>query len=289
MNDPILVTGASGNVGGAVVDALTAARVPVRVAGTDVASLGRRHPGLPAVRLDLHDPATFAPALDGAAGLFLIRPPAIATVGPTLNALLDVAAQRRVGHVVFSSVAGADTNRAVPHHRVEAHLRASTLPWTILRPGFFAQNLADAYREDIRRDDRIYLPAGLGRAAFIDAVDIGAAAAAVFAHPAAHRGAGYVLTGGAALDFHEVAAILSRDLGRTIRYEPASAARYLRHVRRQGAPWARAVVQTLLHVGLRSGQAEAVDPTLPRLLGRPPRSLQEYIHEHRATWAPADA
>lgn len=286
---PILVTGASGNLGGAVVRALTSLGMPIRLAGTSPTSLQRRYPDAEAVRLDFHDPATFAPALEGAGGVFLVRPPAIATVGPTLNAMLDVAERSRVGHVVFSSVAGAEQNRAVPHHRVESHLRASSLSWTILRPGFFAQNLADAYRDDIRDDDRLYLPAGLGEVAFIDTRDVGAAAAAVFAETAVHRGAGYLLTGPARMSFHEVASVLGRELDRTITYEPASAVAYLRHVHRQGRSWTQAAVQTMLHLGVRRGQAELVDPTLAQLLGRAPRTLEQYIREHRARWARQDA
>jgi len=274
------VVGASGNVGGAVVRSLRVAGLPVRAAGTNVTALERRYPGGEAVRLDFHDPATFAPALDGAGGLFLLRPPAITRVGPTLNALLDVALQCGIDHVVFSSVSGADTNRVVPHHRVETHLHASPLSWTILRPGFFAQNLADAYRTDIVADARIFLPAGRGRVAFVDVRDVGDVSAAVFADPVAHRGTGYTLTGGQALDFDEVAAILTRELGRPIRYEAATVLAYLRHLREQGLPVPLILVQTILHAGLRRGQAETVDPTLARLLGNAPRTLAEYVHDH---------
>lgn len=287
MTGTVLVTGAGGNVGGAVVRSLLGRGTAVRAAGTDPRRLARLHPEAAAVHLDLHDPATFGPAVAGAHALFLVRPPAIATVGPTLNALVDAAVAAGVAHVVFSSVTGADTNRVVPHHRVETHLRSSGAGWTILRPGFFAQNLADAYRTDIVGDSRILLPAGTGRAAFIDVRDLGDVAAAVLADPAAHRGAGYTLTGPQALDFRGVAAILTRELGRPVRYEPTSAVRYVRHVHAQGRPWAQAVVQTVLHTGLRRGQAETVDPTLERLLGRPGRTLAQYVHDHRDLWAPA--
>ncbi|RHA43707.1 SDR family NAD(P)-dependent oxidoreductase [Cellulomonas rhizosphaerae] len=281
----MLVVGASGNIGGAVVSALTRAGLAARAAGTHPTALENRYPGVEVARLDLLDPTTFAPALDGAAGMFLVRPPAIAKVGPTLNALLGVAERLQVGHVVFSSVTGADTNRVVPHHRVEERLRESALSWTILRPGFFSQNLADAYRSDIVNDDRILLPSGEGRAAFIDTRDIGDVAALVFAAPDAHRSAGYVLTGPQALNFDDVAALLTSELGRPIRYEPTSALPYLRHVHAQGRPWVQAIVQTVLHTGLRRGQAENVDPTLERLLGRPGRTLAQYVHDNRELWA----
>ena len=285
MNRPVMVTGAGGNVGGAVVRSLMAAGIPVRAAGTNVRALERTFPGVDVAHLDFHAPSTFGPALHGVGGLFLMRPPPIVTVGPTLNALVDVAEQVGVDHLVFSSVTGADTNRVVPHHRVETHLRASSLSWTILRPGFFAQNLADAYRFDIVRDDRIFLPAGQGLAAFIDVRDLGDVVATVFANPAAHRSAGYALTGSVAVDFQEVALVLTRELGRPIRYQPANVLTYMRHLKGQGLPAPQVLVQTILHTGLRRGQASRVDPTLAALLGHPPRTLQQYVHDHRTTWS----
>ncbi len=285
MNRPVMVTGAGGNVGGAVVRSLIAAGIPVRAAGTNVRALERSFPGVDVAHLDFHTPSTFGPALHGVGGLFLMRPPPIAKVGPTLNALVDVAKQTGVDHVVFSSVTGADTNRVVPHHRVETHLRASGLSWTILRPGFFAQNLADAYRFDIVRDDRIFLPAGQGRAAFIDVRDLGDVVATVFADPAAHRSTGYTLTGSLAVDFQEVAVVLTRELGRPIRYQPANVLTYMRHLKGQGLPAPQVLVQTILHTGLRRGQASRVDPTLAALLGHPPRTLQQYVHDHRTIWS----
>ena len=285
MSLPILVTGATGNLGGGTARSLLAAGLPVRVAGTDVDRLRALHPDAEPVHLNFLEPGTFADAVAGTAGLFLVRPPAVSRVGPTLNALIDTAVRSGTGHVVFASVTGADTNRIVPHHRVEKHLRSCGLPWTILRPGFFAQNLADAYCSDIRDDGRIYLPAGRGRAAFVDTRDVGDAVAAVFAEPRAHVGAGYTLTGPQALDFNAVAALLTEVLDRPIRYQPASILGYLNHLRRQ-LPIAQCLVQTVLHTGLRHGQAELVDPTLGRLLGRAPRTLRQYVCDHRESWAP---
>jgi uncharacterized protein YbjT (DUF2867 family) len=283
VSGPVLVVGASGNVGAATVRALTGRGIAVRCGATDPARFVPV-PGAEPVELDLFRPDTFGPAVDGACGLFLLRPPPVSRVGPTLNALTDAAVAAGVEHVVFSSVAGADTNRVVPHHRVETHLRQYAPSWTILRPGFFAQNLTDAYRRDIVEDDRIYLPAGTGRVAFIDTRDIGDVAGAVFADPGPHRGKGYTLTGPEAVTFDEVTQILSVAVGRAISYQPATVLGYARHLRQQGLPLAQVAVQTVLHTGLRRGDAEAVDPTLPRLLGRPARTIEEYVREHAASW-----
>jgi uncharacterized protein YbjT (DUF2867 family) len=273
----ILVTGATGNVGRAVVSALRDAGVSARP--------GVRDPGSDpeAVVLDLHRPETFAPALVGVRALFLLRPPAISDVRRTLNPLIDAAHAAGVRRVVFLSVIGADTRGYIPHAKVEAHLRRGPCEWTFLRAGFFAQNLGDAYRADIREHDELFVPAGDGRAAFVDARDLAEVAARALVEDG-HAGRAYTLTGPQALGFAEVAAMLSAELGRHIRYTRPGALRYVLRLRRRGLPRMQAIVQMLLHVGLRFGQAEAIDPTLAALLGRPPRTLAQYIKDLRALW-----
>ena len=164
---------------------------------------------------------------------FCSAAPAVGNVKTTLNPFVDAARAQGVGHVVFLSVAGAESNPILPHHAVEAHLAARSDDWTVLRPGFFAQNLGDAYRRDVVEDDRLYVPAGNGRVAFVDVRDVGEVAAAA--------------------------------LGRTIRYERSSIAGYALHLRRRGMPAAQVAVQTILHIGLRFGQAEKVDSSLAAL------------------------
>jgi uncharacterized protein YbjT (DUF2867 family) len=281
----ILVVGATGNLGRAVTLGLAARGIATRAGDIDPA----RAAALPqggAVHLDLTDPATFGPALAGMRRVFLLRPPAIARVGPTVNRFLDAAVDGGVEHVVFSSVAGADANRIVPHHRIERHLVASGLDWTILRPGFFAQNLAGPYRTDIRRGS-LTVPAAEGRVAFLDVRDLGEVAADILVEPARHRGRAYTLTGPEAITFTEVAALLTTELGRLVTYRPATVLGYLRHLGGQQLPLPQRLVQTLLHLGLRRGDAAEVDPTLRQLLGRPPRRMADYVHDHRHLWSPA--
>ncbi len=275
----VLVTGATGNVGRAVCRELLSHGCPVRAGVTDVTA-AHLPDGAQAVRLDFTDATTFSPALQGYRALFLLRPPAIARVGPTLNRLIDTASAVGVEHITFLSVAGADTNRIVPHHRVEQRLqRPGPFTWTILRPGFFAQNITGAYRDDIRKGG-IIVPAGDGRVAFVDARDLGAVAALTLVDPSPHAGRGYHLTGSRAWGFGEVAALLSEVLGRKVSYEPASAAGYMRHLHRSGMPAAQIAVQTVLHVGLRRGDAETITDTLPALIGREAIGLERFATDY---------
>jgi len=275
-----LVTGATGNAGREVVGALRAAGVPLRAAVREPADEEGE-----AVAFDFRDPATWRTAARGCDRLFLLRPPAIADVKQTLNPFVDVAREEGIDHVVFLSVAGAGDNRFIPHHAVEQHLAERSAAWTSLRVGFFAQNLQDAYLDDIRDRDRLYVPVDDGEAAFVDLRDVAEVVAEVLRDPRPHAASAYHLTGRAALSFDEVAALLTEASGRAIAYEPASVLGYARHVRRAGRPWGAAVVQTALHWLLRRGQGAAVDPTLEALLGRPPRTMRDYVFDHAHLWS----
>ncbi|MEO5731027.1 MAG: NAD(P)H-binding protein, partial [Byssovorax sp.] len=173
MRPRVLVTGASGNVGREVVRALRARGVAVRAAASSSAPREALGDDVETVKLDLRDPGTFAGAVQGCSALFLLRPPAIADTKRTLNPFIDAARAGGIGPVVFLSVAGAEKNKIVPHHAVEAHLIARGGDFTLLRPGFFAQNFGDAYRRDLAEDDRIFVPAGDGLVTFVDARDLG--------------------------------------------------------------------------------------------------------------------
>jgi uncharacterized protein YbjT (DUF2867 family) len=286
----ILVTGASGNVGRAIVDALARDSVLEAVAAVTHPQDYRRRPAdhhsqAPyAVRLDFHDASTFRPALVGIDTVFLMRPPAISNVGNTLNRFVSAAALMQVRHLVFLSVQGADTNRIIPHHRVEMQLRKTDIEHTILRPGFFANNFGDAYRDDIRSDKRLFVPAGAGKVAFIDARDIADVFVGIARDPGAHRAKGYTLTGSHAYSFADAAASLSRVLGYPIHYEPASLWAYCKHLRARKMPLAQILVQTILHANLRDGAGAVVDPNMQQLLGRASRTLEQYLTDYAYLW-----
>lgn len=280
-----VVTGAAGHVGSAVADALLARREPVRVADIDPNRLQQRFGAeVEATKLDFFDPDSFEPVVSGARSVFLLRPPPISRVSNTINPFIDVAREQGVEHVVFSSVAGAESNSIVPHHRIEQHLFESGLDWTVLRPGFFAQNLESAYRTDIVEEDRIYVPANDGLVSFIDARDIGEIAALAMAEEG-HRGQAYHLTGGEAIDFDQVCEVLTRQLGRNIRYEAAGVLPYFFHLNQQGLKVPHALVQTILHAGLRRGDGAPVTDVVERLLGRPPRSIKQYVADRAGLFA----
>ncbi len=281
----VLVTAASGNVGREVARECSEQGFTVRVADRDRSRLGQRFPQTEAVALDFFDPGTWKPALEGCQFVFLVRPPPVGNMRATLNPFIDLAYVSGVEHVVFLSVSGADKMKWIPHRKVELHLETTGRRWTLLRVGFFAQNLQDAYRRDILEEGRLYVPAGEGKVAFVDVSDVAAVAARVFREPPRFEAKTLTLTGPVALTFEAVAGTLTHVLGRPVRYQAASALGYAAHLRRaRGLPWMQVIVQTILHLGLRKGNAELVDPTLQELLGRAPHTMLEYVTRAAAIW-----
>lgn len=280
----ILVTGATGNVGREVLASLTRAGLPVTAAVRHPRTWGCSTPEIPAVALDFRDPRTWETALAAHDGVFLVRPPAIADVKRTLIPFIDRAYTSGIQHIVFLSVAGVDRNGFVPHAKVEAHLASRGDAYTSLRPGFFAQNLQDAYVDDILEENRIVLPAGHAPVNWIDVRDVADVAARVFAEPARHRGKGYALTGPGPVRWEHVTGLLSEVTGRTIRYDAVSIPAYVLHLRRRKRPFGAIAVQTLLHALLRFGHGAKLDPTLEELLGRPGRSIETHIRDHAHVW-----
>ena len=285
MPNKILVTGAGGNVGREVIKELSDRGRPF-VAAVRNETDGRREWGRPTatVRFDFADPATYAAAFDGIGQLFLVRPPAISDVQRYLFPVIDFARSAGVEQIVFLSLLGV--NRRVPHYQVEKKIEASGIPYTFLRPSYFMQNLNTAYREGIRDQGEIFLPAGRGKMSFIDVRDIGAVAARVLTEPG-HLGQRYTLTGSQALDYFQVARILTRVLGREIRYANPTPRQYEARMRQQQMPEALIQVMLGLYFTIRWGFGAKRTRDVQRLLGRPPLTLDQFVEDYSSQWQPA--
>jgi uncharacterized protein YbjT (DUF2867 family) len=281
---PVFVTGATGNVGREVVRALQTRGIPVRLGVREMQSV-LAVPGVEAVRFDFEDPSTHSVAMSGARACFLMRPTHIARVQNTLVRAVQAAEYAGLTQCVFLSVEGAERQPWLPHRKVEKALEDSSLQWTFLRPNHFMQNLAGPYRAAIIAG-HLRLPAGDGAVSFVDCADLGDVAALAFADPETHAGRAYALTGPEAVDFRQIASLLSDALGRDIVYEPVGPATYFRELRRGGAPRTFAAILTGLHLGIRRGTPARIDPTLAEILPQPPRTVAEFIADHREAWQP---
>ena len=216
----ILVTGATGNVGSAVIANLAAIGVEVRALVRDESKAqGLVDTGVEVVFGDLDRPETLDSAFRGVDRVFLLTP-----LGPNAatQARNAITAAKRVDspYVVRLSAIKAATDSPTrigrQHAESEAELKASGLPYSIIRPHFYIQNMLMA-AGSIASDSAVYMPLKDGHLGMIDIRDVGEVAAKVLTSNG-HEGKTYTLTGPASISFHDVADGISKAVGRVVQY-----------------------------------------------------------------------
>jgi uncharacterized protein YbjT (DUF2867 family) len=315
----VLVTGATGNVGLETALRLISEGVPVRALlrspergrekiltalrdtprFTGRVSMSRAGELLECIAFDfLHDPPE-AELFDGVSRVFLMRPPDIGDVRRYMFPFLTAARAAGAEHVVLLSLLGAEKLFFIPHRKLEKEIQRLGFRYHFLRAGFFMQNLDTVFDRFIREQDELPVPAGRGRTSFVDARDIGEAAARLLTGTAGTGGNGGntggkggsggrsgapELTGGEAFDYRQVAEILGEELGRTIRYPAPGLREFHRRVLAAGWDPGFAKIAGRLYFTVRFGMAARITGRLEEILGRPPRSLREYIRDYRPVW-----
>lgn len=273
----ILVVGAHGTVGSTLVPLLAAA-------GHDVLRATSRAPSAPDhVALDLVSGRGRDTAFAGVDAAFLLAPPGHVNQHELLNPLVDAARAQGVRKVVLMSAMGANADESTPLRRAERHLEASGLAWNVIRPNWFMQNFHTFWLQGIREHDAILLPTGRARGSFIDARDIAAVAAVLLTH-GDFDNREFDLTGAEALDHDEVAAVLSRELGRTIRYEEITPAAMRGALLGAGLPADYAEFLLVILGYFKAGYAERTTDAVQAITGQAPRRLAAYVHDHRSAW-----
>jgi uncharacterized protein YbjT (DUF2867 family) len=282
----ILVVGATGTVGREVVRRLsTAGARPLALMHT-----GRTGP-VPSdrsdrVSADLNRPATVEAALDGIDRLFLLTRQTSQQLEQE-QTVIAAAARAGVGRVVKLSVFRADERSplqiARQHWQAERVLQDSGLQHTVIRPVFFMQNLFGMVR-----DGTVATAAQDGRVAMIDARDIAAAAVtALITVPAAGRV--YTLTGPEAVSFDQVAEVLGRQAGRTLRHVQVPAEAVFERLRAAGAEAWFAADMAALHRMLADGYEDVVTDDVTALTGGPATPLARFATDFTVRFAPNPA
>jgi uncharacterized protein YbjT (DUF2867 family) len=288
----ILVTGATGNIGGRVLRVLAAQGSPCAAFVRDTDKAGRLVPEeVPVISGDFADPLSLRAALDGIDAVLLCSGNDPRQVDYERNVIDAVAATRRCPIVKISSIGAQPGSAAVFvdwHGRSETYLAAAGLPATVLRANFFMTNLLAA-ADSVSHGGPLAAPAGDARIAMVDPDDIAACAVTALTQPG-YEDRTYELTGAEALTYPEVAATLSEVLGRPVAFVDAPPAAVRRQLVASGMPVWFADGFLTLFAELRHGIAADVTSTVGELTGRPARSLREFLDAHRLVFdAPTTA
>lgn len=281
----VLVTGATGTIGRAVVKILSqhddvavqaATRYPDRLR----ADAGTRQ--LTPIAFDWDAP--HAAAGIAAGGTMLVLPPAARHPLPATTRLLDSAVASGVQHVVFLSTLGADFVPGFAFGRWalagEQAVAAAGLPYTVLRPNSYMTNFLTMSRPG--RDGALRLPWSDGACSFVDPRDVAAAAAQVLLEPHGHDSESYELTGPEALNVHAVAAVLRATTGTGIHYVDTPPATFGDALSSSGMPQPMVTAFLELHSVMASGKRAPVTSHVQQVTGRPPRSFAAFAAEHAA-------
>ena len=278
----VLVVGGSGTVGRGVVEGLAARGIAVRAATRDPSGWSGPSGAEPAA-LELRDPSTFGPALEGVDAVFQLSPAGEADQLGLLAPFVEAAAPR-VRKIVTMTAQGVDASEDIPLRQLELAVERSGAQWAHLRPTWFAQNFNTYWHPPIAARGIIPVPAGTARTAFIDARDISNSAVAVLTTDDHDRRV-WELTGPEALTYAEAAAILTEVTGREIRYVDVDEERFASDLRGAGLSADYAQLLVMLFAGVRAGVAAKTTGAVQTLTGARPRTLRQYATDHRASFS----
>lgn len=273
MSPHTLVTGATGQLGRLVLAELARRTDPGAVAAL------ARHPaadlGVPVRQGDYTRPDTLDAALVGIERLLLISSNAVGARTAQHANVLEAARRAGVRLVVYTSLLRADTSPldlGVEHRETEALLRASGLPWVILRNGWYTENFTGGLDAALAAG-AVIGSSGSGRIAAAARADYAAAAAAVLAAGAFHAGQTYELAGDTPFTMADFAAALTRASGRAIAYHDLPQDDYAAVLVGAGLPPAFAALLAQSSAASARGALDSDSHDLRRLIGRPTTPL----------------
>jgi uncharacterized protein YbjT (DUF2867 family) len=282
----VLVTGATGTIGSALVPLLTARGVKVSALVRDPSRAESIHGDNVSIQAgDFADPASLRAAVEGVDSVFL----ACGNVPDQVAyecAAIDEAARAGVRRIVKLSARGAAADAPVVywrwHRQIERHLAASRIPAVVLRPSFLMTNFLGA-ADQVRDRGMLFAPAALAKISMIHPADV-AEVAAVTLTSEDHSGQTYVLTGPEAISYAQVAAQLSDATGQSVGYAnipPEAAGPALMQA---GLPQFAAEAFMAVFAALRQGAQATTTDTMHALTGRAPRSFADFAREYASAF-----
>jgi uncharacterized protein YbjT (DUF2867 family) len=279
----ILITGASGSVGRSVLEEVRKMGKPFKAMYRDEADGKKAPAGTATVVADFADKNNLKQALQGVDTVFLVCSPIPQLVELESN-VIEACKENGVRHVVLNSALGAgDYGKSFPswHRKVEDKLKASGLQYTILRPNGFMQNIVTYNAPSIRAQGAFYAAMGNAKTSLIDVRDIAAVIAKILAAPAAHAGKTYELNGPEALSNAEVAEKISRATGRPVQFVDIPEETQRKSMLDLGMPEWQVTALLELQQYYKAGKAADVTDVLPKLLGRAPTTLDQFLSEFK--------
>jgi NAD(P)H dehydrogenase (quinone) len=295
MTQTLLVTGASGKLGRSVVNhLLDTFKVPAeRIIATtrSPASLGDLAArGVTVRQADFDDAASMAKAFKGADRLLIISTDELAIQGKRREqqvAAVAAASKAGVAHLLYTSLPNTEPGSAVlfapDHYDTEQAIKASGIPYTIFRDGWYDENLFMSAPQ-VLASGHWYSSAGEGRISYCARDDMAAAIAGGLASGASESTT-YTLTGPQAYTTTEVAALISQVTGKPIEVIQLSDEALTEGMKAAGLPEPIARLLVSFDAATRAGDLGMVTDSVEKLSGRKPIALKQFLEANKAALA----
>ena len=281
MAGKILVTGATGNIGGGIVRLLKEKNADF-IAGRGSRSVD----GVDSVSLDFADTQSLEAAMQGISTLFMVlaNHPDMLTWGKNV---IDTAKKCGIKHIVRSGGSLADSDSSIGVRKVLAetdrYLKESGIDYTITAPNFFMQNFINFHGEDYK-NGAIYLSAGDGKVAWVDVRDIAAVNAEVLINPEKYRNQTLLVTGAKALSYSEAVAVMNDVLGKDVKYAAVSDEDAINAM--TGMEFPKFLIDLMIDLNryIREGVAEKTAAIVKDVTGNDAISCEQFVQDNKEAW-----
>lgn len=277
-----VITGATGSLGRLVVEALLDQNVPagqIVATGRDlakIADLAER--GVQVRPVDYNDPQSLRQAFRGAEKVLLISGSEVGQRIEQHRNAINAAQEAGAALIAYTSVANADNTGmqlAAEHQATEEVLRASGVPFTLLRNGWYLENYTGQLAVHLQHG-AVLGSAGEGKVSAAARADYAQAAAAVLLKEG-QAGKVYELGGDQAFTLNDLAEEITAVTGQPVRYQDLPAEQYAKVLQDAGLPEAYAAILADSDLGIARGDLLVTGSDLSSLIGRPTTPLREAV------------
>ena len=283
----VLITGATGQVGGKTIDFLLANKeieIVAAVRSKEKAEAFTKR-GIATVILDFDDYSTHLPAFEGIDRMLMVTGYTVEMLRQS-KVLLDNAKKAGINHIVHLGACGPDdatVGHWVWHQLVERYIEWGGFSFTHLRPQDFMQNLLSYGNEKATQGGVLNAYVDDARLSWVDVDNVAEVAAVALSHPELHNGKTYRL-GYDAKTFDEIAALMTSIIGKPFRYEPLSPEIFLQKMQDAGAEMAYMQCVYEHWKAHANGEIPGASDTFDNffeITGKQPTKWVDFIEKHR--------
>jgi NAD(P)H dehydrogenase (quinone) len=282
----ILITGATGNLGGSVVSELIekTGNHNVSVLVRDLSKAGKlKDKGVKLVQGDYNDYNSLVRAFKGVDKLYFVSGSDVVNRGAQHENIVKAAKEAKVGHIIYTSFQRKTDDETSPiafvasaHILAEKLIRESGLTYTIMKHALYAEVLPGFMGDQVLNTGVIFLPAGNGKTSFASRRDMASAGVAVLTGKG-HENKTYEISVDKSYSMSDVAGLLSELSGKQIRYAAPDVQTFSAALTKAGVPQEGILAMVTFCTAIAQGEFDFPDETLEKLIGRKPENLKNFL------------